>query len=81
LRLAPEGIVEPSQCRLAIAALASAGAMLGAGALLHAAPLPIRFLVPLAVFAVAIRVTGLFAVEDGRRIWEAARVRGEPSQA
>jgi O-antigen/teichoic acid export membrane protein len=76
LRLAPEGIVERSQWRLAIAALASAGAMVGAGALLHAAPLPIRFVVPLAVFAVAIRVTGLFAVEDGRRIWEAARVRG-----
>jgi len=50
--------------------------MLIAGALLRTAPLPIRFAVPLVVFAVAIRVTGLFAVEDGRRIWEAARVRG-----
>jgi PST family polysaccharide transporter len=76
LRLAPEGIVERSQWRLAFAALLSAGAMLAAGGLLHAAPLPIRFVVPLVVFAVAIRVTGLFAMEDGRRIWEAARLRG-----
>jgi hypothetical protein len=49
--------------------------MLVAGSLLGNAPLPIRFVVPLAVFAVAIRATGLFAVEDGRRIWEAARLR------
>jgi O-antigen/teichoic acid export membrane protein len=76
LRLAPEGIVDRSQWRLACAALLSAGAMLAAGALLHAAPLPIRLVVPLLVFAVAIRLTGLFAVEDGRRIWEAARLRG-----
>jgi PST family polysaccharide transporter len=75
LRLAPEGIVERGQWRLAGAAIASAAAMLVAGSLLGNAPLPIRFVVPLAVFAVAIRATGLFAVEDGRRIWEAARLR------
>jgi hypothetical protein len=50
--------------------------MLVAGALLRDAPLAVRFVVPLGVFAVATRATGLFAVEDGRRILEAARVRG-----
>jgi len=81
LRLAPDGIVERGQWRLAFAALASAAAMLAAGGLLRNAPLAIRFVVPLAAFAVAIRATGLFAVADGRRIWEAARLRSHPSRA
>jgi PST family polysaccharide transporter len=81
LRLAPEGIVNRSQWRLAFAALLSAAAMLVAGALLGNAPLLVRFVVPLVVFAVAMRATGLFAVADGRRIWQAARVRSEPSGA
>src|SRR5207248_2736931 len=56
-------------------------AILVAGALLRNAPLPVRFVVPLIVFAVAIRATGLFTVADGRRIWEAARLRSEASRA
>jgi len=81
LRLAPDGVVERSQWRLALAAVASALAMLAAGALLRNAPLPVRFVVPLAVFAFATRATGLFAVADARRIWEAARFRSAPSRA
>ena len=81
LRLAPDGIIERGHWRLAGAALVSAAAMLVAGALLRNAPLPVRFVVPLIVFAVAIRATGLFTVADGRRIWEAARLRSEASRA
>jgi hypothetical protein len=53
LRLAPEGIVERGHRRLAFGALGSAAAMLVAGALLRDAPLAVRFVVPLGVFAVA----------------------------
>jgi O-antigen/teichoic acid export membrane protein len=83
VRLAPEGIIERSHWRLAIAALGSAGAMLVAGFALRDAALPIRFALPLVVFAVAIRATGLFSAQDGRRIWEAARTRPQavPSAA
>ena len=81
LRLAPDGIVERSQWRLAFGAIGSAAAMMLAGALLRDAPLLVRFVVPLGVFAVAARATGLFAVADGRRIWEATRLRRAPSCA
>jgi O-antigen/teichoic acid export membrane protein len=81
LRLAPDGIVERSHWRLAGAALLSGGAMLLAGTALQETPLVVRFVLPLAVFAVAIRATGLFTVSDGRRIWEAARVRPQSAAA
>ncbi|MFL5416596.1 MAG: flippase [Myxococcales bacterium] len=81
LRLAPDGIVERSHWRLAGAALLSAGAMFLAGTALQDTPLVVRFVLPLAVFAVAIRATGLFTVSDGRRIWEAARVRPQSAAA
>jgi len=81
LRLAPEGIVERSHWRLALSALASAGAMLVAGFLLRGGPMLVRFAIPIGVFFVSVRATGLLAVEDARRIWDAARVRGRPSPA
>ena len=81
LRLAPDGIVERSQWRLAFGAIASAAAMLLAGAALRNAPLAVRFVVPLATFALATRATGLFGVADGRRIWEATRLRSASSRS
>jgi hypothetical protein len=55
--------------------------MLAAGFVLRNAPLPIRFAVPLVTFGAAARLTGLFAVEDGRRIWDAMRERSAPVRA